>query len=48
MGRALEFALATAMITIVQLSFAFWVETTIGDKISELFEIINTALTSLL
>jgi hypothetical protein len=40
MGRILEFALATTMIIVIQLSFAFWVATTVGNRIAELFETI--------
>ena len=38
--RVLEFALATAVIHIIQLSFAAWVATVVGGRIAELFEAI--------
>lgn len=44
MGRILEFALATTMIIVIQLSFAFWTATIIGNKITDLFETIITTL----
>ena len=44
MGKILEFALATFMITIINTIFALWVATTIGNRITELFNIINKAL----
>lgn len=44
MGRILEFALATTMIITIQLSFTFWAATTIGNRITELFETIIVAL----
>lgn len=37
MGRSLEFALATMIITVVELTFAFFVVTVVGGKITELF-----------
>lgn len=37
MGRSLEFALVTMIITVVELTFAFFVVTVVGDKITELF-----------
>ena len=43
--RVLEFALATAVISIIQLSFAFWIATVVGGRITELFEtVINILL----
>ena len=47
MGRALEFALATAMITIVHLIFALFVATVIGERIEILFTNLNDILASL-
>lgn len=44
MGRALEFALATLIIYIFEIGSALWVATIVGDKITELFNIINQAL----
>lgn len=44
MGRILESALATFMITIIDTIFASWVATTIGNRITELFTILIKAL----
>lgn len=44
MGRILEFALATFMITIINTIFALWIATTIRNRITELFTILIEAL----
>ncbi len=44
MGRALEFALSTFIITIVNVIFALWVTNIIGNRITELFTGIVEAL----
>lgn len=36
-GRILEFAISTAMITIVHTIFALWVASAVSGKIEELF-----------
>lgn len=45
MGKTLEFALTVFMITTVNTIFAFFVGTTIGQYITDLFEQINNSLT---
>lgn len=42
--RALEFALTTAIIYVVHVSFAFWAATVVGGRITELFETIINVL----
>lgn len=44
MGRSLEFALSIMIITVVELTFAFFVATVVGNKITELFNQIIEAL----
>ena len=43
-GRTLEFAISTAMITIVHIIFALWVASAVSGKIEELFSGLITAL----
>lgn len=47
MGRALEFALATAMITIVHLTFAFFVASRVANYIESLFTNLNDIFANL-
>lgn len=42
--RALEFAIATFMITVVNAMFAMWIAKVIGNRITELFADLVEAL----
>lgn len=44
MSRCLEFALATAMIVIIESTFAIWVGSLVANRIHDLFNQINNAL----
>lgn len=46
MGRTLEFALSTMLITVVEVTFAFFVVNAVGNKITGLFNQITEALPS--
>lgn len=43
-GRILEFAFVTMFITVVHLTFAYFVGTVVGNEITEHFEQINNVL----
>lgn len=47
MGRILEFAIATTVIYIIHITLAFFVANTVGRHISELFNAINEALSTI-
>ena len=44
MGRALEFALATFIVAIINAGFAMWVASVIGNRITELFTRLSEAI----
>lgn len=44
MERVLEFALVVVVVNAINITFAFWVGISVGNKITELFDIILTEL----
>ncbi len=44
MGRSLQFTLTILVVYIFEIGSALWVATIIGNRITELFNIINKAL----